>query len=131
MSIWNRGPDRIPDMIGALNMSLYKALVGIQKRVQGPQYKNVTTVALGASPATYTNDYPYDVDVNCNAPGGGVLNTVVLTVPLIWPGPASVTVYNNPVGSANTCSGLIRLSPGDSVEVTYTTAAPTFQVIER
>lgn len=130
MSIWRRGPDRIPDNIAAVNKHIHTALVSLWNRVQGPQQKRTTVVALGASPATYTNAFPYPVDVNVT----GYLTTInsVALVLTDYTGTAvTATVYNNPVATANTCSGLVLLHPGDAVTVNYTGPAPVFHVIER
>lgn len=131
MSTWNKGPDRIPKSIAAVNERVYTALFSIWNRVQGPKLKRSTVVALGASPAVYTNSFPYPVEIVAAAAGGSVLNSVVLTLSESSGVPFNVAVYQNPGAVADTSSGLVLLHPTDAVTVTYAGAAPGFSVIER
>lgn len=79
-------------------------------------YRNAEqTISVGASPFTYQNTNNYSVDVIIS---GGAVSLIEFSRD-------GTNWYN--VGFT---SGIVRLSPGDRVRVTYTTA-PTMVVVPR
>lgn len=93
--------------------------LGVATLINGHNSGPVKSVAVTASPMTWTNPYDYDVDFQLQGGTVTAVNYIRGSTPL--------SAYNGP----SLGQGMFLLSPGDSIKVYYSGVSPSANVIPR
>jgi hypothetical protein len=91
---------------------------GVNTLINGKSRSDMSSVALAASPMTWTNTLDYDVDFSI---AGGTVTAVNLVR-----GSKYVTAYS---GAGLGC-GIYRVSPNDNIQIAYS-GSPSLNIIPR